>query len=72
MYIDWLRIYQKGDAGETFSAAVASDPIEQAGTALINTGAEQGRARKVLRDGQLLIEADGQYYNLWGQQVNIQ
>lgn len=72
MYIDWLRIYQKGDAGETFSAAVASEPIEQVGTALINTGAEQGRARKVLRDGQLLIEADGRWYNLWGQQVNRQ
>lgn len=71
MYIDWLRIYQKGDAGETFSAAVASDPIEQAGTAVINTGTEQGRARKVLRDGQLLIEADGCWYNIWGQQVNI-
>lgn len=71
MYVDYVRVYQKGDAGETFSAAVASDPIEQAGTALINPGAEQTRARKVLRDGQLLIEADGQYYNLWGQQVNI-
>ena len=67
MYVDWVRVYQKGDAGESFYSAVASDPIEGS-TAIDHTISRSTPepTRKILRNGQILIERDGARYTLLG------
>lgn len=67
MYVDWLRIYQKGDAGESFYSNVASDPIE-GGTqdGLIPAISSESASKKVLRNGQIVIERNGETYTILG------
>ncbi len=69
MYVDWVRVYQKGDAGESFYSAVASDPIE-GNTSTDNTSITSPEpTRKVLRNGQILIERDGTLYTVMGERL---
>ena len=65
MYIDWVRIYQRGDAGESFSSTVASEQLEEmlTSTENIQTAAP---ATKLLRDGQLLIRRADTLYDIQG------
>lgn len=71
MYVDYLRIYQRGDAGETFQSAVASEPIEATtGTDAPSVIQHTQRATKVLRNGQIRIICNGFEYNLLGERIN--
>lgn len=75
MYIDWVRIYQKGDAGETFIAGSASDEIEVADpdwnpsepSAVSDLSAEVACKRMI--DGTLYIEKAGHLYTLTGLEI---
>ena len=71
MYIDWIRIYQRGDANESFVCPSASDAIEPEGTQVIeptpNPSLKGGE--KVLRNGQLLIRRGEHIYTITGQIV---
>lgn len=69
MYIDWIRIYQRGDANESFACPSASDEIEPEGTQGIEPilDASLQRGEKVLRNGQLLIRRGENVYTITGQ-----
>ena len=68
MYIDWIRIYQRGDANESFSCPSASDAIEPDRAQGNLTPALSSReGEKVLRNGQLLIRRGGNVYTITGQ-----
>ena len=83
MYIDWIRIYQRGDANETFVCPSPSDAIEPEKTQGIEEvpsdlyrEADRSTARrlevpstKVLRNGQLLIIRGEKVYTIAGQIV---
>ena len=70
MYIDWIRIYQRGDAGESFSCPTASDEIERGGTQDIKeVSSDQVPSTKELRNGQLLIRRGEKIYDVTGREV---
>ena len=70
MYIDWIRIYQRGDANESFVCPSPSVDIEAdhpsqsietvTGDRLPVTG------QKILRNGQIIIRRNGEEYNVIG------
>ncbi len=71
MYIDWIRIYQRGDANESFVCPSASDPIEpekQQGIEVIGDGS-QVTGVKFLHNGQLLIKRGEHVYTITGQMI---
>ncbi len=73
MYIDWIRIYQRGDQNQSFSCPSASDPIELEKV----SGLEQptsdsslkGRGEKILHNGQLFIRRGEHVYTPMGQML---
>ena len=70
MYIDWIRIYQRGDANESFVCPSASDEIEPEGTQgieVVESQKSKVESRKVLRNGQLLIRRGENVYTITGQ-----
>ena len=70
MYIDWIRIYQKGDEKETFHCASASDAIEAERTENnLSPTLPSREGEKVLRNGQFLIRRGEHTYTLTGQIV---
>ncbi len=73
MYIDWIRIYQKGDVKETFSCPSASDAIEPEegwqGTEAVMSDGLPVMGEKVLRNGQILIRRGEKIYTVMGQIV---
>ena len=73
MYIDWIRIYQRGDQNQSFSCPSQSDPIEPEKTSgleqPVSDSSLQGRGEKVLRDGQLFIRRGEHIYTVTGQIV---
>lgn len=69
MYIDWIRIYQRGDAGESFVCPSASDAIEPEGTTAIQTISAAKQAAKVMRDGVIYLMRDGVAYDVLGNRV---
>ena len=72
MYIDWIRIYQRGVAEETFYSAAESDPIEPEGQGpvqALTTPSSEIHSIKVLRDGQLYIQRNGNIYDLNGRLI---
>ena len=70
MYIDWIRIYQRGDANESFVCPSASDPIEPEGTENnLSPTLPSREGEKVLRNGQLLIRRGEHIYTITGQIV---
>jgi len=68
MYIDWIRIYQRGDAGESFVSNVDSEQIEAEPTA-VDILQSVAPATKVLRDGVLYLMRDGMMYDILGNAV---
>ena len=68
MYIDYLRIYQRGDVGETFVSKVASEPIEDA-TGIASPSVKDP-ARKILRNGEIHILYKGSEYTILGEKIN--
>ena len=68
MYIDWIRIYQRGDAGESFVSNVASEEIELDPTAVEDTRAEQ-QVEKICIDGKIYIRHAGALYDILGNQI---
>ena len=72
MYIDWIRIYQRGDANQSFVCPSASDPIEPENAQGLEdvTGYRlQIAGEKVLQNGQLLIRRGDNIYTITGQIV---
>lgn len=69
MYIDWIRIYQRGDANESFVSNVPSEEIEAEPTAVEQVEADGVKPTKILRDGQLLIQCGGQTYDMQGNSI---
>lgn len=72
MYIDWIRIYQHGDAGQSFHSNAPSDPIEPEGGNGIETVTGDGlqvTGEKVLRDGRLYILRGGHEYSVDGRLI---
>ena len=73
MYIDWVRIYQRGDANQSFVCPSASDAIEVAAPSGGGTALEEiesiNRNAKILHNGKLIIEHDGVYYDVLGNRV---
>ena len=70
MYIDWIRIYQRGDANESFACPSPSDEIEPENqtdvTMVKGLMDERMKGEKILRNGQLIIRRNGEEYNLLG------
>ncbi len=73
MYIDWVRIYQRGDANQSFVCPSASDAIEQVNPSEEGSALEEieqlNHNAKILRHGKLFIEHDGAYYDVLGNRV---
>ena len=73
MYIDWIRIYQRGDANQSFVCPSASDEIESEGAQDIEVVESQKskiESQKVLRNGQLLIRRGEHVYTITGQIIH--
>jgi len=68
MYVDWVRVYQKGDAGEQFLATSASDPVEELDPDFValDDVSLSASAVKYIQDGRLVIERDGRRYDVLG------
>ena len=70
MYIDWIRVYQRGEGSETFVCPSASDPIEPENPQGIDkVPSDQVPSTKVLRNGQLLIRRGEHMYTPAGQMI---
>ena len=71
MYIDWIRIYQRGDDNQSFTSPSSSDPIEPENTQGMEEikNEELNITNKILRDGQLLIRRGENIYTVTGQMV---
>ena len=70
VYIDWIRIYQRGDAGQSFVCPSPSDPIEPENPqGIITAKGERTNGEKVLHNGQMLIRRGEHIYTITGQIV---
>ena len=70
MYIDWIRIYQRGDSNESFVCPSASDATEpERAQGIGQVPSDQVPSTKVLRNGQLLIRRGGQMYDVTGRVI---
>lgn len=69
MYIDWVRIYQQGEEGESFYTDTPSDPIEPDNTSGIESVTADGNPAgdKILSDGHIFIRRGENTYTLTGQ-----
>ena len=70
VYIDWIRIYQRGDANQSFSCPSASDEIEpDGGQGIESVQSSDVSGQKELRDGQIIIRRNGEAYTIMGIKV---
>ena len=70
MYIDWVRIYQRGDENQSFHSDVPSEAIEPTTPQGIESIQPSDISiQKVLRNGQLLIIRGEKIYTTTGQSV---
>jgi len=69
MYIDWIRIYQRGDANETFVCPSQSDEIESEAQGNLTPTLPTREGEKVLHNGQLLILRGGKMYDVLGRKI---
>ena len=71
MYIDWIRIYQRGDTGQSFYCPSPSDDIEpDNGTVGVEqTERDKETSRKLLRNRQLIIQRSGNNYDIIGRPI---
>ena len=65
MYVDYVRVYQRGVEGESFVSNVPSDPIEEEPMAIVNPEVEQ-QVQKVFRNGRLYLIRNGVAYDVLG------
>ena len=72
MYVDWIRIYQRGDANESFVCPTPSDEIEpepenwQGVNTIID---RQSSICKFIQDGQIYISRNGIMYTVDGRML---
>ena len=66
MYIDWVRVYQRDEAGCSFTSAVTSDPIEGGTTENLTPTLSPKEGEKVFINGQLLIRRGEHVYDVTG------
>lgn len=73
MYIDWIRIYQRGDTGQSFYCPSPSDDIEpDNGTVGIEqTDIDKVESGKLLHNGRLLIRRNDNLYDATGRIIPI-
>ena len=70
VYIDWIRIYQRGDENQSFTCLSPSDEIEEEHAQGSLSPTLPGReGEKELRNGQLVIRRGEKTYTLTGQIV---
>ena len=70
VYIDWIRIYQRDDANQSFSCPSASDEIEpDGGQGIESVQSSDVSGQKELRDGQIIIRRNGEAYTIMGIKV---
>jgi beta-glucanase (GH16 family) len=69
MYIDWIRIYQRGDQNESFSCPTPSDPIEGETQGIEGIQPSAVSGQKELRDGRIVIRRGEHIYTITGQIV---
>ena len=70
VYIDWIRIYQCGDAGESFHSPSPSDEIEPENPqGSLSPTLPRREGGKELRNGHLLIRRGEKTYTITGQIV---
>jgi hypothetical protein len=70
MYIDWIRIYQRGDQNESFVCPTSSDPIEEESTQGIDhVQSDKVQSTKEMRDGRIVIRRGEHTYTVTGQIV---
>ena len=70
VYIDWIRIWQRGDANESFSCPSPSDEIEpENAQGMDHVQSDKVQSTKEMHDGQLFIRRGEQIYNMTGQRV---
>ena len=70
MYIDWIRIYQRGDENESFVCPTPSDAIEPEGTQGVERiQNSEIRIQKRVENGQILIRRGDKIYTITGQIV---
>lgn len=67
MYIDWVRVYQRGDEGESFFSNVPSEAIEAA--AAVENTVETEKAHKQLHNGSLIIVRGDARYDVLGHRL---
>lgn len=67
MYIDWVRVYQRGDDGQSFHSDVPSEAIE--GASSVENVTVDATAVKQLIDGQLLIRRGNELYDMQGKSI---
>ena len=70
MYIDWIRIYQRGDTNQSFTCPSDSDPIEPEPT----QGIEEVRRNDVpctkeLQDGRIIIRRGNEVFTIMGSKL---
>lgn len=70
MYIDWIRIYQRGDANESFVCSVPSQEIEEEPLAVDNIE-QDVQATKQLINGQIYIRRGGEWYDIQGNVISV-
>lgn len=71
VYIDWIRIYQRGDAAETFVCPSPSDTIEPENTKGIDeVQSDNVQSTKELRGGQLFIRRGDKIYDVTGRVIS--
>lgn len=68
MYIDWVRVYQRGDEGESFFSNVPSEDIEEDYMAVENTF-ETDTPHKQLHNGSLIIVRGDARYDVLGHRL---
>lgn len=66
MYIDWIRIYQRGDAGESFVSNVPSEDFEAEPLTSVETLRQTPVAEKELIEGVLYIRRADKLYDIQG------
>lgn len=70
MYIDWIRIYQRGDDNQSFVCPSPSDAIEgeqpTEATIVLET---KDQVKKIMHNGQLFIQYGEQIFTITGQRI---
>lgn len=67
MYIDWIRIYQRGEAGESFHSPSASDEIEpEPMQSIQDVQRDDVPYTKELHNGQIIIRRGNEVYTVMG------